>query len=98
MGIVVIGHAPNREMYEAVNDAMTAANGGQMPTFAGLVVHTASQLQDGRIQVVDVWESAEAEQNFTENFLMPAFVKAGVPAEAMAAGAPERTEPFELVR
>jgi hypothetical protein len=98
MAVVVIGYAPNREMYEGVDAAMAAANGGEMPSLPGLIVHTASELADGRVQIVDVWESAEAEQHFVDNFLMPAFVKAGVPEEAMADGAPERTEPFIVIR
>jgi len=98
MARVSIGHAPNREMYDAVNQAMNDANGGEMPMSPGLIVHTASELDDGRIQIVQVWESGEAEQNFVDNFLMPAFQKVGVPEEAMAAGTPERTETFELMR
>ena len=97
MGTVVIGYAPSREMYDGVNAAMRAANGGAMPSFEGCIVHTASELADGRIKIVDVWESSEAEQAFVDNHLMPAFRAAGVPEELLAANTPERTEPFELV-
>jgi hypothetical protein len=40
----------------------------------GLIVHTHSEV-GGRVQVVDVWESAEAHQRFEADRLGPAMVK-----------------------
>ena len=40
----------------------------------GLIVHTHSEV-DGRVQVVDVWESAEAHQKFEVDRLGPAMGK-----------------------
>ena len=41
---------------------------------AGLIVHTHFE-EDGRIRVVDVWDSQEAYESFAESRLMPAMQK-----------------------
>jgi heme-degrading monooxygenase HmoA len=50
----------------------------QTPT-EGLI-HSAGEL-DGKLVVVDVWESAEAFQSFGEETVSPALAKAGIEAE-----------------
>ena len=96
MAQVLIGFAPSRELYDAVDAAIKQAVGDAVPE--GLIVHTASELPDGRVQIVDVWESSEAATAFEENQLFPAFAKAGVPEEVIAASRPDRLEPFEVQR
>ena len=86
MAIVVIAHAPSRELYEALDDA----TGNAVPP--GCIVHTASEV-DGQVRIVDVWESQEALDEFFQNTLGPAFGKAGVePIQ------PEVTEAFNVER
>jgi len=96
MAIVIIGHAPNRAMYDAVTAAMEETLGGELVAQDGLIVHTASELADGSIQIVDVWATAAAAEAFEQNLLLPAFVTVGVPQELLDASPAERTETFEL--
>ena len=52
MAVVLIGWVPSRGAYEAMEDEVgrTAA--------PGCIVHTASEV-DGKVRVVDVWESRQ---------------------------------------
>ena len=86
MAIVLITYAPSREAYEA----LSADTGNAAPP--GCIVHTASEV-DGRVRVVDVWESQEAIDNFFQTTLGPAFEKHGIEAER-----PEMTETFNIER
>lgn len=86
MAVVLITYAPSREAYEAVDREV----GHSLP--AGCIVHTASEV-DGRVRVVDVWESKEAIDEFFQTSLGPAFARLGVEAEP-----PELTEPFNIQR
>ena len=38
---------------------------------AGLIIHTAGQRENGKVRIVDVWESQEAWDRFREERLMP---------------------------
>jgi quinol monooxygenase YgiN len=84
VALVLITYAPSREAYEAVG----AETGGTRPS--GCIVHTASEV-DGRVRIVDVWESQQDIDNFFQSTLGPAFAKLGVEAEQ-----PEITEPFDI--
>ena len=86
MAVVLITWAPSREAYEALTDDV----GGTAPP--GCIVHTASEV-DGRVRVVDVWESHEAIDDFFQKELGPAFAKHGIEAEQ-----PELTETFNIER
>jgi quinol monooxygenase YgiN len=86
MAIVLITYAPSREAYEALSDD----TGNTAPP--GCIVHTASEV-DGRVRVVDVWESKEAIDEFFQSTLGPAFAKHGIEAEQ-----PELTETFNIER
>jgi hypothetical protein len=57
----------SQEMYDAVNEKVNA--GGAPPP--GLIVHT-SGATDGGWRIVDVWESAEQFQRFSEERVRPA--------------------------
>jgi hypothetical protein len=59
--------AVTTELLDAVTDEMGVDT--DMP--AGGIMHTHFE-QDGRVHVVDVWESAEAFQEFAESRLQPA--------------------------
>jgi hypothetical protein len=56
----------NREVYDKIVEQV---NVEQDPP-KGLIVHTAGPTESG-YRIVDVWESAEAMQRFTEERLMP---------------------------
>jgi len=55
------------EFVAEVNKELNAA--GDPPS--GLIVHTSS-LQDGRVRIVDVWESVETHDAFGMERLLPA--------------------------
>ena len=70
MAIAVIQTFPaTREQYDAVNEKL----GDDMPQ--GGVVHTAGVLSDGRMRVIDVWESQGDYESFLENKLRPAIAE-----------------------
>ena len=58
------------EMLDAVAEEM----GVDTAPPDGLIVHTHF-VRDGRVQIVDVWESAEAHQRFADARLNPAMEK-----------------------
>jgi hypothetical protein len=86
MAVVLITYAPSREAYDALADE----TGRAAPP--GCIVHTASDY-DGRVRVVDVWESREAIEEFFQNSLGPALAKHGIEAEP-----PELVETFNMER
>lgn len=55
-------------------DAVTEEMGVDNDPPAGMIIHTHFE-QDGRVHIVDVWESAEAHQNFAESRLHLAMAK-----------------------
>ena len=76
------------ENYEKVNEKI----GDAAPE--GLILHTVSDLGGDRWKLVDVWESAEAFQNFVQNKLIPAIAE--VDPDAPQAPEPEILEIHEL--
>lgn len=84
MAVVLISYAPSREAYDAVG----AEAGGATPP--GCIVHTASEV-DGRVRVVDVWESQQHIDDFFQSTLGPAFARLGIEPEQ-----PEMTETFDI--
>jgi heme-degrading monooxygenase HmoA len=68
MSVVVITRPPDvaEEMYDAVNEKL----GEDMPH--GLLVHSAGRTDDGTFQIVDVWESREAHDEFSQGRLWEA--------------------------
>jgi uncharacterized protein YciU (UPF0263 family) len=84
------------EMIDAVTEEMGVDN--DPPD--GMLVHTHFE-KDGHVQVVDVWESAEHHQRFTESRLMPAMTKvAAANGVELPEGEPDVsvTEVHRLVR
>ena len=57
----------------------------------GLIIHTASE-KNGRIRVIDIWESKDAYQRFESEQLMPAIQRLGVQAPSE----PPPMEEFEV--
>jgi heme-degrading monooxygenase HmoA len=91
MPIVIVSHAPSRELYERV--AAEAHVQAERPQ--GLIVHTASETADGTVRIVDVWESEADMEEFERTRLVPAFQAIGAPG-----GPPQReiSEPFSVIR
>jgi heme-degrading monooxygenase HmoA len=70
------------EMYDKVSEKMNVE--GDPP--AGMIFHSACRTDDDRILIVDVWESQEAFDRFSDDRLMPAIreVMGGDPPEGAA--------------
>ena len=85
MAVVVIAWVPSREAYQVVHNEV----GGASP---GLIVHTASEV-NGKVRIVEVWESQHHLDEFVQSKLTPVLEKLGVEADA-----PEVTETFSIDR
>lgn len=94
MTTVQVSYAPNRELYDVVGKILDLEHNRP----EGLIVHAANEMPDGRVQIVDVYESLEAMTAFAEQRIMPAFAQAGVPEGVIMANRPTPYEAFELVR
>jgi hypothetical protein len=93
MPIVSLSTAPSRTLYEQVTKEVDLA--GNRP--AGLVLHAASELPGGEVQIVDVWESAAACEAFTTSRLFPAFAAVGVLEMVQAGPGPALSEAFDYI-
>lgn len=93
MPVVQVSSAANRDEYEAVAKFVDLA--GDRP--AGLILHAACELPGGEIQIIDVWESAEALQSFGQQRIFPAFAQAGILDKMRAVAPPMPLEPFDFV-
>ena len=73
-------------------DEVTEEMGVDSSPPVGLILH-AHYEQDGRVHILDLWDSAEAHQRFAESRLMPAMGKVAAARgfDIAAAGAPELT-------
>jgi hypothetical protein len=82
-------------------DAVTEEMGVDSSPPAGMVAHTHYE-QDGRVHILDVWESVEAHESFAGSRLLPAMGKVAAARgfDIAAAGPPEvsYTEVHRLVR
>jgi len=83
--IVMTAWAPSRDAYEAVHQQAGA-------TAAGLIVHTASEV-DGKVRIVEVWESQRHIDEFVQARLVPVLAKLGVEMDP-----PELAETFSIER
>lgn len=86
MAVVLTGWAPSRAAYEALEKTLEKA------ALPGCIVHTASEV-DGKVRVVEVWESQQHIDEFFRTTLGPAFQKLGVEPDP-----PELTETFSIER
>lgn len=83
----------------AMLDAVTAKMDAKTNPPDGLIVHTHYE-QDGRVQVLDVWESEQAFQTFRDERLMPAMQQVASENGVELADQPEQrvVEVHELIR
>lgn len=86
MAVVLTAWAPSRAAYEALHDAVGT------PAPGGCIVHTASEV-DGKVRVVEVWESQQHLDEFFQTRLGPAFQQLDVEMDP-----PELTETFSIER
>lgn len=73
--VLQISSAPSRTAYDAV-DRIAGIDIGRP---SGLIVHAAAEQADGKVLIVDVWESDAAMDAFERDRLVPAF--AALPAD-----------------
>jgi len=85
MAIVVIAWAPSRDVYATVHEQV----GGTAP---GLIVHTAAEV-DGKVRIVEVWESRQHLDEFVQAKLGPVLAELGVEMDQ-----PELSETFSIER
>lgn len=90
MSAVQVSYAPSRQLYDEVGKHLDLEN--DRPD--GLIAHTACELPDGRVQIVDLWESIDAIERFGVERIFPAFAAAGVPDEVVRATKPTPYETF----
>jgi hypothetical protein len=93
MTVVQISTAPSRAMYDEVSKHVDLDN--RRPD--GLLAHAASELPDGSVQIVDIYESAEALEAFGRERMIPAFQTAGVLDMVMSQGQPVAHDGFHVV-
>jgi hypothetical protein len=92
MTFISIADAPSRSTYESVATRLGLA---QNPP-AGLVMHTAGELDSGQVRIVDIWESERAMRSFSRKRLWPALEAAGI-VHTRVTGRREALESFEYV-
>jgi hypothetical protein len=93
MPVVQVSHAPNRAAYDSVVGQLNL----DAEPAAGLILHAASETEDGRIQIVDVYESLDALQGFAQTRLFPAFEATGVMDQVRQQEPPVPHEPFHYI-
>src|SRR4051812_10021906 len=69
MALVVIT-VPPAPTDEAMYDAVNVKLGDDWPD--GMIVHTSGRNEDGEFQIIDVWESREAHDRFSQGRLWDA--------------------------
>lgn len=92
MPVVQVSTAPSRADYEAVNNHLDVS---ERPD--GLILHAASETDDGQVQIVDVYESAQQLEAFARDRLFPAFEAAGVMQTVMSQPRPQAYEAFHVL-
>ena len=91
MALVVIT-VPPAPTDEAMYDAVNAKLGDEMPE--GLLVHTSGRNENGEFQIIDVWESREAHDRFTQGRLWDAIKSVASDRGMDMEGAPEARRVF----
>ena len=82
MAVLVHMQAPGWSQQQYNQLAAEVAPDGKVP--AGCLVHIAAPLPGGGIQVIDVWESREKCDQITEQKIMPAAQRLGIPQPTSA--------------
>jgi hypothetical protein len=91
--VLQVSTARSRAEYDLVRGAVFA---GDRPP--GLLAHAASELPDGSVQIVDVFESRETLERFGRERISPAFVTFGLPGIAERGGPPPSYQTIDWIR
>jgi hypothetical protein len=92
MPITKVSQAPNREFYESISAKLNLQ--GDRP--AGLILHVAGETEAGTVQIIDVWESHTAAEQFERDRLLPMFETAGIMERISGGPHPITAETFEF--
>jgi hypothetical protein len=87
----MVSYADSKAEYDSVPAVLD-------PKPHGLLLHAASELPDGRVQIVDVWENQTSADTFAEKVLFPAFRQAGLLEQMLAAPQPVAYETFDFTQ
>ncbi|MDX6234870.1 MAG: hypothetical protein QOH68_4002 [Nocardioidaceae bacterium] len=93
MPVIQVVDGPPREVYDTVGKIVDIES-NRPP---GLILHAANELPAGNVQIVEVFESEEALQNFINQRLLPAIAEAGFSELADSAPAVATYELFDLL-
>jgi heme-degrading monooxygenase HmoA len=93
MPVVQVSQAGSRGEYESVSSQLDLQ--GDRPP--GLILHSASETASGEVEIVDVWESAEAARAFEQERLLPIFEAAGLMDAIGSRPQPVAYEPFDYL-
>src|SRR5690242_10609684 len=95
MAVLAIFTSPSitKDHYEALRKEV----GWEVKLASGGVVHVASFDDKGGIHVADVWESADALNQFVSSRLMPAMQKLGISAPAVEVYPVHNANAYEAV-
>jgi hypothetical protein len=85
--------ADSRAVYESVAGSLDLES-NRPP---GLILHAASETENGEVELVDVWESAAHMEAFEQQRLFPAFEAAGILKTVRDQPRPVAREPFDYV-
>jgi hypothetical protein len=91
MPIVQVSHAPSREQYEQVMRELDLAQSRP----AGLLVHAASDVDDGTVEIVDMYRDRDDLIRFEREQLFPLFERLGITPPP--GGPPVAREPFSFI-
>jgi hypothetical protein len=93
MAYVIITEAEgiSTEMYDSVNEKLFA----QGPPPDGQLLHVAGVGDDGKLRVIDVWETVDAHDKFRDERLLPAIEETAREHGAQGAGGPPSNTIFE---
>jgi hypothetical protein len=79
-------------------DEIDAKLDHQSNPIEGLIIHTAMDLGGGKMRVVDVWESQEALDTFTNDRLMPVMTEVLGPMDPDSGSPPEVREIHNVIQ
>lgn len=92
--VLQVSSAPSRAAYDAVDRVAGIAVGRP----SGLIVHAAAEQADGKVLIVDVWESDAAMDAFERDRLLPAFAALPADPRGVMPERPVRHPAFVLVK
>ena len=74
----IVNRGLSRDLYQAMREAMDIDRKHPL----GLIMHGVSEVEDGTMQVAQIWDSAEYAQRFDEEILKPVLEELDAPLDA----------------